>query len=236
LRTPSFLVRYVDVGDPDRVAALGAAFEARDPSGRTLRQDIDGFARFVAERVPEERAELLEALRRINTGTIRTSGEALIEGETGEKTTIIPNVRLANGEVSRQTRRRLMLGFNTPFFPEVLISSAVMGEGVDLHIDCRHAIHHDLDWNPSVLEQRTGRLDRLGSKAEQTHQPIVVYEPFLAGTQDEKQFRVVKDRERWFNVVMGEKLELDEALTDRLAERVELPLELAKRLALRLEI
>ena len=35
---------------------------------------------------------------------------------------------------------------------------------------------------------------------------------------------------------MGEKLELDEAATDRLAERVELPAELAKSLALRLEI
>ena len=129
-----------------------------------------------------------------------------------------------------------MLTFNTPFFPEVLISSAVMGEGVDLHHECRHTVHHDLDWNPSVLEQRTGRLDRLGSKAEVTGLPIVVYEPFLEGTQDEKQFRVVKDRERWFNVVMGEKLELDERSTERLAERVPLPAEAAAEIALRLEV
>jgi SNF2 family DNA or RNA helicase len=129
-----------------------------------------------------------------------------------------------------------MLTFNTPFFPEVLISSAVMGEGVDLHLECRHTIHHDLDWNPSVLEQRTGRLDRLGSKSELTGQPIVVYEPFLEGTQDERQYRVVKDRERWFNVVMGEKLELDERSTERLAERVELPEAAARELALRLEV
>ena len=87
-----------------------------------------------------------------------------------------------------------------------------------------------------MLEQRTGRLDRLGSKAEVTKLPIVVYEPFLEATQDEKQYRVVKDRERWFNVVMGEKLELDEASTDRLAERVELPAEAAAELAFRLEV
>ena len=129
-----------------------------------------------------------------------------------------------------------MLTFNTPFFPEVLISSAVMGEGVDLHHECRHTVHHDLDWNPSVLEQRTGRLDRLGSKAEITGLPIVVYEPFLEGTQDEKQFRVVKDRERWFNVVMGEKLELDERSTERLAERVPLPAQAAEEIAMRLEV
>jgi hypothetical protein len=236
LRTPTFLVRHIEIGESDQVAALSRAFDAKDASGTTLRERIQGFAQFVADRVPEERVELLAALREINTGTVFTSGAALIEGEIGEKRALVPNVRLANGEVSRGSRRRLMLAFNTPFFPEVLISSAVMGEGVDLHLDCRHAIHHDLDWNPSVLEQRTGRLDRLGSKAERTHQPIVVYEPFLEGTQDEKQYRVVKDRERWFNVIMGEKLELGEASTERLAERVELPIKLARSLALRLEI
>jgi superfamily II DNA/RNA helicase len=74
-----------------------------------------------------------------------------------------------------------MLCFNTPFFPEMLIASAVMAEGVDLHLDCRHVIHHDLDWNPSILEQRTGRVDRLGSKAAVTKKPIVIFEPYVGG-------------------------------------------------------
>ena len=87
-----------------------------------------------------------------------------------------------------------------------------------------------------MLEQRTGRLDRLGSKAELSALSIVVYEPFLEGTQDEKQFRVVKDRKRWFNVVMGESLQLDEWATGRLAKRVPLPPELARELSLRLEV
>ena len=118
----------------------------------------------------------------------------------------------------------------------MLIASSVLAEGVDLHPKCRHVIHHDLDWNPSVLEQRTGRVDRLGGKSELSGHPIVVYEPFLEATQDEKQFRVVKDRERWFNVVMGEKLELDEWTMDRIARRVELPEEAAQELAFRLEV
>ena len=88
---------------------------------------------------------------------------------------------------------------------------------------CRNVIHHDLDWNPSVIEQRTGRLDRIGSKGEMTGLPVRVYLPFIEGAQDEKQFRVMRDRERWFNVVMSERLELDEWSTDRLAARVEFP-------------
>src|SRR3546814_728813 len=120
-----------------------------------------------------------------------------------------------------------MLGFNSPFFPEVLIASAVMAEGVDLHLECRHVIHHDLDWSPSTLEQRTGRLDRIASKAERISEPIVIYEPYLAGMYDEKVYRVVKDRDRWFNVVMGEQIDTSEWATERAAERVPLPASLA---------
>ena len=108
-----------------------------------------------------------------------------------------------------------MLAFNTPFFPEILIASSVLAEGVDLHLDCRFVVHHDLSWNPSTIEQRTGRVDRIGSKAERAHKSIHVYLPFVTATHDEKMFRVVRDRERWFSVVMGEKYELDEATTDK---------------------
>jgi superfamily II DNA/RNA helicase len=97
-----------------------------------------------------------------------------------------------------------LLTFNTPLFPEVLIASSVLAEGVDLHLNCRHVIHHDLCWNPSTLEQRSGRVDRIGSQAERVGKSINVFLPYLAATQDEKMFRVVRDRERWFQIIMGE--------------------------------
>ncbi len=129
-----------------------------------------------------------------------------------------------------------MLTFNTPFYPEVLIASSVMAEGVDLHLNCRHVIHHDLCWNPSTLEQRTGRVDRIGAKVERCGQPIHVYLPYVAGTQDEKMYRVVLDRERWFNVVMGEKYQVDLRTTDIIANRVQFPEAAARDLAFRLEV
>lgn len=36
-------------------------------------------------------------------------------------------------------------------------------------------------------------------------------------------FRVVRDRERWFQIVMGESYEVDEGATDRRAMRIPLP-------------
>ena len=111
-----------------------------------------------------------------------------------------------------------------------------MAEGVDLHLSCRFVIHHDLCWNPSTLEQRTGRIDRIGAKCERSRQPVVVYLPYLAETQDEKMYRVVMDRERWFSVVMGEKYTTDARSTDRIADRVPLPEAAAKELAFRLDV
>jgi ERCC4-related helicase len=229
LRTGSFLVRYVDLGRPS-VDGMRDAFERRDASGRTFRDLVGAFGAFIASREASERARYLEVLSEINVGDIT------VRDEEGERETLIANVRLVNGAVKQPERERLMLAFNTPFFPEVLVASSVMAEGVDLHLHCRHVVHHDLDWNPSVIEQRTGRLDRIGSKGEVTGLPVLVYEPFIEGTQDEKQFRVMKDRERWFNVVMGERLDLDEWSTDRLADRVEFPARAASGLAMDLSV
>jgi superfamily II DNA/RNA helicase len=129
-----------------------------------------------------------------------------------------------------------MLSFNTPFFPEILIASSVLAEGVDLHLNCRHMIHHDLSWNPSTIEQRTGRVDRIGAKAERVGKSIEIYLPFVGETQDEKQYRVVMDRERWFQALMGEDYRQDEFSTDQLAKRVPLPEAAARELAFDLSI
>ena len=34
--------------------------------------------------------------------------------------------------------------------------------------------------------------------------PIPVYLPYLAATADERQYRVMTDRESWFRIVMGD--------------------------------
>lgn len=235
LRTPSFLVRYFPLEQSDRVTALREAFDKTDASGLTLRQRLDDFCQFLALRCVEaERDEYLAALTKIQTGTFRR--EAADADDVTDEVRYLPNVRLANGEVPNDTRRRLMLAFNTPFFPEILIASSVLAEGVDLHLDCRFVVHHDLSWNPSTIEQRTGRVDRIGSKAERTRRAIHVYLPFVTATQDEKMFRVVRDRERWFSVVMGEKYELDEAATDKIADRIPFPEEAARALAFNLAV
>jgi superfamily II DNA or RNA helicase len=237
MRTASFLVRCVDLEGDVSVEKLIAGLDRPDLSGVTMAGHVAGFTETLGRRVDHERDAILDALEAIQTGAIAATVDDFDPSErTVHREALLPNVRLANGGVRREARQRLMLGFNTPFFPEVLVASAVMAEGVDLHQDCRHVIHHDLDWNPSTLEQRTGRVDRIGSKAESAGRPVVIYEPYIGGTHDEKMFRVVKDRERWFGIVMGEGPGTSEVATERTEARVPLPPALAEQLTMDLSL
>jgi ERCC4-related helicase len=241
IRTPSFLVRYLPLQSSDIASEFFGAAETDSGGQQSLRSTIEHFCRFLDERCIEtEREAFLSALDTVQTGThlgksLRSDFDAAEVGvQRSTKTMFLPNVRLANGEVKSETRRRLLLTFNTPLFPEILIASSVMAEGVDLHLNCRYVIHHDLCWNPSTLEQRSGRVDRIGCKAERVGHSINLFLPYMAATQDEKMFRVVKDRERWFQILMGDSYELDEASTDRQAERVPLPKLVQEELSMRL--
>ncbi|TXT60347.1 MAG: putative Helicase domain-containing protein [Promethearchaeota archaeon] len=59
----------------------------------------------------------------------------------------------------------------------ILLSTEVGGEGRNFQF-CRILINYDLPWNPMKLEQRIGRLDRIGQKSKE----IYIYNFFLEGT------------------------------------------------------
>ncbi len=61
-------------------------------------------------------------------------------------------------------RRKAIDDFTNPgrLGRRVLVSSAAGGEGINLQI-ARRLIHFDLPWNPMVLEQRIGRVHRIGT-------------------------------------------------------------------------
>ena len=240
VRTPSFLVRFFPLKQKRLDAStMHRAMNRKDRSGMTLINLLEDFFSFLVDRCGlADRLTYLNAVQRVQTGAYYGSTGSFehdeLQGDTSAK--LIPNVRLVNGATRQETRQRLMRTFNTPFFPEVLIASNVMAEGVDLHLNCRYVLHHDLCWNPSTLEQRTGRVDRIGAKVERVGRPINIFIPYIAETQDEKMYRVVMDRERWFSVIMGEEYKVDARTTERIAERIPFPENAAEGLSFRLEV
>lgn len=53
--------------------------------------------------------------------------------------------------------------FNSPFWPNVLVTTSIGQEGLDLHPWCNSIAHWDLASSPVALEQREGRITRFGS-------------------------------------------------------------------------
>ena len=241
MKTPSFQVRFASAVKWDNNENwLTESLAGLDNSGLSLLEMLKGFLAFLNNR-QEDRDDYISDLKSIQPGGIRVKDlntDELEEHESADEkdNTVMANVRLCYGATKQETRQKLMKTFNTPFFPDILITSNVMAEGVDLQLNCRHIIHHDLCWNPSTLEQRTGRIDRIGAKGEKCGQPIKVYLPYISETQDEKMYRVVTERERWFNIVMGDTYKVDAASTDKYAERVPFPEELSKELSFNLEV
>ena len=80
----------------------------------------------------------------------------------------------------------------------VLLSSEVASEGVDLQF-CRVLVNYDLPWNPMRVEQRIGRLDRLGQAA----QSIVILNLCYADTIDERILVRLYDRLNLFERALG---------------------------------
>jgi ERCC4-related helicase len=101
----------------------------------------------------------------------------------------------------REAHRR---NFNRRHNPFVLLVGQVGEEGIDLQEQCRYVIHYDLEWNPARMEQREGRVDRMGwGRASEGY--IDVRFLLLKGTYEERIFHTVMQRDQWFQILIGSK-------------------------------
>jgi hypothetical protein len=103
----------------------------------------------------------------------------------------------------------LQLAFNrTHSHPKVLVAQSVVGrEGLNLHEACRTVVLLHPEWNPGVVEQQIGRVDRIGSlwqsKLEEAIEkkivaadvPRIEIRPVIfQGTYDEKNWKILRNR------------------------------------------
>lgn len=86
---------------------------------------------------------------------------------------------LLHGSV-KESRTALLRRFREQTESKVLLSSEVGSEGIDLQF-CWVIVNYDLPWNPMRLEQRIGRVDRLGQKSPK----VVILNLIYEGTIDE---------------------------------------------------
>jgi len=68
-----------------------------------------------------------------------------------------------HGGLARDARRAALASFLDGRVP-VLLATDAAGEGLNLQQSCRVVINLELPWNPMRLEQRIGRVDRIGQR------------------------------------------------------------------------
>lgn len=99
------------------------------------------------------------------------------------------SVRLLKGGLSTEAKGDVVRDFRDNPEVRVLLSSEVGGEGIDLQFS-QLLINYDIPWNPMRLEQRIGRLDRLGQK----HERIIIWNMFHKGTINEHIYALLQDK------------------------------------------
>ncbi len=81
----------------------------------------------------------------------------------------------------------------------VLISTEAGGAGLNLQF-CNHLVNFDLPWNPQRIEQRIGRIDRIG----QQHADVYVFNLVCQDTVEEYVVNILAKKLRMFELVVGE--------------------------------
>lgn len=72
------------------------------------------------------------------------------------------SVVVIHGGVPREARRAAIAAFNSDPTVRVMIANDAAGEGVNLQRGAHLMVNYDLPWNPNRLEQRFGRIHRIG--------------------------------------------------------------------------
>lgn len=88
--------------------------------------------------------------------------------------------------------------FKSDSGPDVLLSSEVASEGVDLQFSSL-LVNYDLPWNPMKIEQRIGRIDRIGQPEER----ILIFNFMYEDTLDERVYDRLLERLSIFESSLG---------------------------------
>lgn len=102
-----------------------------------------------------------------------------------------------HGGLSRRDKERAIAEFAGDEHP-VLLTTEAAGEGRNLQF-CHVMVNYDLPWNPMQIEQRLGRLHRIGQEHD-----VVLTNLVAADTIEDRILNVLESKINLFELVVGE--------------------------------
>ena len=159
---------------------------------RNTRRTVPGFPKRIASIVTLEKpgekegdphAVWIAGFCKKNTGrkvlVITSTIASAVNLRESLRKTITVDVALFHEEMTLLQRDRQAAWFAEEHGPRVLVCSESGSEGRNFQF-CSDLVLLDLPWNPELLEQRIGRLDRIGQK-----HTIHIHVPVIAGSAEE---------------------------------------------------
>jgi ATP-dependent helicase HepA len=155
-----------------------AGFPERQPHFHSLKSD-DARCEWLAgllRSLPDEKILVIGTTRR----AIQTLSEELPKH-------IQVDTALFHEDMSIIQRDRSAAWFSETDGARLLLCSEIGGEGRNFQF-AHHMVLYDLPENPELLEQRIGRLDRIGQR-----EIIHIHVPYVAGSPEESRMRWLRD-------------------------------------------
>jgi superfamily II DNA or RNA helicase len=191
---------------PAAVASTAAASKARrkDPALDRALGEIERVALSVATTEKIERlAELIPGDKALVFSRFRATMDQIAADLAGRGLAFAP----FHGGMNSLEKDAAVAAFASDGV-DVLLCSEIGGEGRNLQF-CHRLINFDLPWNPMKIEQRIGRIHRIGQT-----ETVEVINLACAGTAEEHILEVLDRRVNLFELVVGEMDLLLGELTD----------------------
>ncbi|GGG22099.1 DEAD/DEAH box helicase [Paenibacillus abyssi] len=168
---------------------------AEDSPMRPKIWELVEFIRQIKENTKAEKA--LELIREMNEKVIlfteyRATQEYLLQFFRSHDLVAVPY----RGGMNRGKKDWMMDLFRGR--AQVLIATEAGGEGINLQF-CHHMINFDLPWNPMRVEQRIGRVHRLGQTED-----VKIYNLCTLGTIEEHIVSLLHEKINLFELVIGQ--------------------------------
>ena len=106
-------------------------------------------------------------------------------------------ISLFHGQMKAMAKDDSVESFRIGSGPQVLVSTEAGGEGRNFQF-CHYLVNYDLPWNPMRVEQRIGRVDRIGQE-----QVVRVFNLYSEGTVEERVLDVLERRINAFEETVG---------------------------------
>ena len=97
----------------------------------------------------------------------------------------LPTVGI-NGSMELQERQKALVEFKNN--ARVMVATDAAGESLNMQF-CPVVFNYDLPWNPMAIEQRIGRVDRIGQKS-----PVIAFNMLTNNTVDTRVYEIIVDK------------------------------------------